>query len=168
MHQSQNQLGQSGLAGLFEICSGKSIGWGDADLTEIFEHQLRTPLLQDMRAAPAVIQLLDSAMFATLEQPLKTFGDLFRHSNPPIELLRSVKDFAKTSDGPMEDALPAPVASALYTLAIAAAMARLGARITTMSDAELRQGFDWVIAQSWIDAPIRQLAVEALATLRSD
>jgi hypothetical protein len=164
MQQSRNQNPLSCLASLFEIYDANAIHWSEADLKEMFQHQLRTPLLEDLRPAPNMVQYLDSTVLAAGCQPLNTFGDLLRHSNPPIELLRLVKEFAKNSDG--DDALPSPVASAMYALIIATAMVRLDVRITTMNDAELRQGLHWVIAQAWIEQPMRQMAVEAFDKLK--
>jgi len=165
MSRNQNAEMPSKLGRLFEICSGQAIGWDQDDLAEIFRHQLNTPLLGDLPLSAIEIQFLDSAACAVDQPALVTFGDLLRHPSPPSGLLKLVKESAKQADGQSDDLLPPPVASALYALSIAAALVRLGERISTMVDADLRQGFQWVIAQPWIEWPMRQLATDASSRL---
>ena len=155
----------SRLAQLLEVYDENSDGWSNEDLREIFQHQLRTPLLEDLRPAPADVQHLEFAAASQDQQPLKTFGDLLRHTKPPLDLLRLAKDFAKQADNKSDDSLPKKIASALYTLLIAAALVRLDKRITTMNDSDLSQGIKWLMDQSWIEPPMRELAAAALGSV---
>jgi hypothetical protein len=97
--------------------------------------------------------------------PPGTFGELFQHERPPLELLRLAKDFAKAAQANPGSAIPKEVAWVLYYLSIATALVRLRQRITHLSDVELRQGFDWVLAQSWVADPSRALAEAGRMTL---
>lgn len=53
-----------------------------------------------------------------------SFGDLLSHPNPPEELLKATKDFAKTCRLGPHKTLPPEIASALYYASIAAALVR--------------------------------------------
>jgi hypothetical protein len=94
---------------------------------------------------------------------LKSYSDLFRHSLPPLDLLVIVKEYAKaasvTSDGP----LPPEVARVLYFTCLAAAWVRHRACISSLTAAELRAGFDWVLDRPWADPIIKDLCTQAIA-----
>ena len=96
---------------------------------------------------------------------LKSFGDLFAHPHPLVELLELVKEFAKEHRTDAESPLPREVATVLYYASIAVALVRCGHRITRHDDATLRQGFQWGIDQAWVDEPVRNLLREGLARL---
>jgi hypothetical protein len=98
---------------------------------------------------------------------LKSFSELFRHPNPPLELLALTKDFAKANMNQAESSLPTEVATALYYASIASALVRLGVRISTLKDPDLHRGFSWTKEQAWIDDGTRVLLAEALAALSS-
>ena len=98
---------------------------------------------------------------------LKSFQDLFQHPQPPVELLQLVKDFAKICRAHPQGLLPHEVATVLYYLSIAAGIVRLQQRISTLPDERLQRGFDWAMAQGWVDAPARELLTQAKKNLRS-
>jgi hypothetical protein len=165
MRQNRIDPRSSNLAPLLRTGHANTFAWTDRDLAEMFDHQLRTPLLKFLRLAPADLDLLSSLAPAPEQAALLTFGDVFKHSNPPVQILRLIKDYAKHAGADAENSLPRPLASALYSLAIAAALVRGGHRITAMKNPEITEGLDWIIAQSWIDISMRQLATQALALL---
>jgi RNA polymerase sigma-70 factor (ECF subfamily) len=88
---------------------------------------------------------------------LRSFGELFEHPHPLLDLLEFVKDFAKENRTDSESPLPREVATALYYTSIAVALARCGQRITRHDDATLRQGFQWGIDQPWVEESVRAL-----------
>src|SRR5688572_8445974 len=83
--------------------------WTAEELREVLAHQLRAALVYDLGSAGA---LRDAEALG--QQGVRTFGDLIRHANPPVDLLRLAKDYFKSSlvseDGP----LPPDVARLLY------------------------------------------------------
>ena len=81
---------------------------------------------------------------------------------PPLELLELVKDFAKANADHPENGLPKEIAAVLYYGCIAAALVRLKARISKLSDAELRRGLGWAVEQPWVDEETRQLLARAV------
>ena len=98
---------------------------------------------------------------------LKSFGDLFAHPHPLVELLELVKDFAKEHRTDAESPLPREVATVLYYASIAVALVRCRHRITRYDDATLRQGFQWGIDQTWVDESVRAILREGIAHLQS-
>jgi hypothetical protein len=145
-------------------CDINAMNWSDEDLNEILQHQIRTPLMEELQPEPGNFELVNLLSRTGNQARVATFGDLLTHSNPSLILLKAAKDFAKMAAGPSDDALPKQVAAALYILLNAAAIVRLNQKITTFDDAEWRQNLHWLMAQSWIELPMRNLAKEALDT----
>jgi hypothetical protein len=143
------------LAALFTLDeSGRDV-WQPEELLHILAHQLSSPLVFDGSRLAA----------ATEGEPLVSFRDLFRHPSPPLELLRLTKDFAKGSDERTEDPLPPEVATVLYYGAIAVALVRHGARISSLDDARLRDGIAWALDQPWVDPATTRVFVDAAIAL---
>lgn len=140
-------------------------GWQPEDLAAIWQHQLRSLLSVDLKrlrqAGAPPSEQLDRSDGPTLD----TFGDLLSHPAAPLEMLQQAKDFAKRLGGHRHQALPQAIASALYFAAIAAALSRLGQRITTLDDATLTEGMEWGKVQPWLDESTRGLFQEALTHL---
>ena len=161
MHRKQNPR----LARLFEFAMGEPTDWDEEELGDVLRHQLKTSLLADLRPLASEIDALGLVTVSSAMPPPDTFDDLLGHPKPNLALLRLAKDFAKTADNRLEDPLPTAVARALYISIIAAAIVRHAEKISVMSDAELRSGFEWILAREWITEPLRQLARNALAEL---
>jgi hypothetical protein len=87
-------------------------------------------------------------------------GELLQHPQPPLELLRMTKDYAKAGAKHAGSPLPSEVAGVLYYAAIAAARLRWGRSITRLSQEALRGGLDWALQQPWLDGGIRELMRE--------
>jgi hypothetical protein len=133
------------------------------ELAAIFRHQLAAPMAVDLRACDARTALRLRHLGETPGLALNTFGDLFHHPAPVLELLNLVKDFAKANVDQPESGLPGEIATALYYTSIAAALVRLDTRITQLPDAALQTGLQQTLAQSWLDDQTRALLTLALA-----
>lgn len=92
---------------------------------------------------------------------LTSFADLFHHPFPPIELLETVKSFAKANAKDPQSPYAKEVSLLLYYESIAAALVKLGKRITRLSREQVLEGFDWVLSQAWIDGRDRELLEQA-------
>jgi hypothetical protein len=149
---------------LFAIGSGEVIGWDEAQLSRILRRQLKTSLLSELRPLASQIHALGIDI-SPGRRPIETFDDLLKHPCPNVALLVLAKDFAKTVDCRLEDPLPTEVGSVLYLLLIAAALVRCSTKITKMDNNELREGFEWLQGCVWVDAPMRQLAADALGLI---
>ena len=86
---------------------------------------------------------------------LGSFADLLTYPRPPLELLDTVKQFAKRHRSSQDATLPPEIATALYFACIAIGLTRLGQRITRMDDEALRGGLRWALDQKWIGEPVR-------------
>ena len=139
--------------------------WQPEELGAVFRHQMSAPILVDLSgldpATAARLQTLSQAQSLLL----KSFLDLFLHPVPPIELLTLSKDFAKGNMEQPDSSLPNEVAAVLYYLSIAAALVRLGRRITQLGDPELKRGLEWAKGKTWVEAPLQKLLDEALQKL---
>ena len=131
--------------------------WRPDEVAAIFRHQMAAPVMVDLAgfdpAFAARLKNLSNAQGLLL----RSFADLFHHPAPPVELLELTKDFAKANMDQPESVIPSEVAAALYYAAIASALARLDRRISRLSDAELRRGFQWAKDRPWTDDATRQL-----------
>lgn len=96
-----------------------------------------------------------------------TLADLLHHPQPPLDLLRRVKDFAKFNRFDAASPLPPEVALLLYYGTIAVALIRLNQRITHLSDEDLRDGLAWVLRQPWVDERTLCLFRDGLDHLRA-
>lgn len=139
--------------------------WQPEELAAVFRHQLSAPVQFDLAGLDP--RLGEEVRLLAVSQGLllKSFGDLFRHSNPPVKLLVMVKDFAKRTAISPNGPLPREIAKVLYYSAIAAAILRCSRRITKLNDASLRRGLEWAIRLSWIDSDTRDLLKSCLDAL---
>lgn len=163
-HDSSSSASRSHAKELAELMAS---GWENArlwrpdELAAIFRHQMSAPMLVDLGSFDAATATRLKTLSDSQGLLLKSFADLFHHPAPPLELLRLVKNFAKANIDHPDSGLPGEVASALYYSSIAAALARLGVRISQLSDADLLRGFHWLDEQAWLDEKTRSLLAEA-------
>lgn len=156
------------LAAFLAAGSEHSRLWRPDEVAAIFRHQMAAPVLVDLAGYDAVFAARLKAVAEAQTLLLKSFADLFQHPSPPLELLELTKDFAKANMDQPESVLPGEVAAALYYASIACALVRLGRRISRLTDAELRRGFQWMVARPWTDASTRQLFEAALQKIAGD
>lgn len=139
--------------------------WRAEDLASIFRHQLAAPLRLDLEEfEPASADRVRCLSLGHVP-PLVNFGDLFGDMTPPRSILVATKNFAKANLVGSRSAIPKEIASALYYLSIAAALVRLGIRISRLSNADLRKNLMWIKAQPWIDEASVRLLEDALASI---
>jgi len=143
------------LGRLMGVGGEKAGSWEPDELAGILRHQLATPLKLDL--GPAGPAMGAGAM--------ETFGDLLRRPDPPLDLLKRTKDFAKAHRDDPNSSLPDEIATVVYFAGIGAALARHGARISELDDGRLRRGLQWAIDQPWVDEQTRSLLREALGHL---
>ena len=150
------------LACLLDLTDTVTQPWRAQELSAILEHQLSAPIESDLAQEAA----REAPKGSVHRVYVGTFGDLFHHPAPPIELLRSVKDFAKANRNHPASALPDEIATLLYFASIAVARTRCGRRITSLSEKEIRAGLAWALAQDWVDSRTKSLFREAEPNLQ--
>lgn len=136
-------------ADLIELTRGQSAAsaWDLKDLAAMWRHQLAASLKSEVKS------LQDAADFP----PAMTFEQLLlRESNPSVDHLRAVKDYAKALERDPHKPLPAEIVWVLYLLAVCAADRRCQTRISSTGDEALSKWVDWAIAQPWLDDRSRE------------
>ena len=156
------------LASLLSSGGERSRLWRPEELAAIFRHQMSAPMVVDLGAFDARTALRLRSLSEAQGLVLKSFGDLFHHPAPVLELLELVKDFAKANIDQPESGLPGEIAAALYYTSIAAALVRLDIRITQLPDAALHAGLQQTLEQAWLDEKTKELLTLALAKVSDD
>lgn len=128
------------------------LAWDSGELSAIMQHQLSAPLVFDRNEVGC-----DS---------IDSFEALFSHDNPPVELLRLVKVFAKTAKSDGGQSIPEEVATVLYYTSIAIAHTRCRHRISTMADERVINGLLWIVNQAWVDKKFKTFVAGLTKDLR--
>jgi hypothetical protein len=156
------------LAALLAAREERGRLWRSDELAAVFRHQMSAPVMVDLGGfdPPTAVRL--TTLSESQGLVLKSFGELFHHPAPPLELLELTKDFAKLNLDHPDSTLPNEIAAALYYTSIAAALVRLDTRITQLKDADLRRGLQWTREQPWTDLETKDLAGKALVKLEPE
>lgn len=163
--EAVRQATRQQLGAALGLGAGAPMAWRPEDLAAIFRHQMAASVLVDLGALDSALAGQFQALADGSGLVLRSFGDLFQHAKPPLELLRLVKDFARRNLNHPESVLPTDVASALYYLSIAAARIRWNERISSLGDGDLVRGFQWAMDQPWLDESRAALLRQAVQTL---
>ena len=98
MEQTEQALLDSdshAMAALLDAGSDDAQIWNPAELAAILKHQLSAPIQVDLTAMEQRLAARLRLAAGAQGLLLKSFGDLLHHPNPPLELLKLTKDFAK-------------------------------------------------------------------------
>lgn len=137
--------------------------WHPEELGALLEHQWNAPLEADLgELAPEQVGLLRRLCEAE-HLLLKSYGELFAHPMPPIEMLEMIKDYAKRNLARPNLELPQEMAMVLYVLSVVVAKLRCGKRITSQGDEMVRQNIEILLSQAWITESVAKLLREGLA-----
>jgi len=157
---------QSELGELLALGLASDEDWTPAELAAALDEQLAVPIefeLSSLKPAQANRLRLRAAAHGLV---LKSLGDLLLHHRPPLELLVMAKDYFKANTARPRAGFSAEVARTLYYLTLATAWLRHRTRISTLDDARLVAGLDWVLQQEWVAEKLRALAAAAATDLR--
>jgi hypothetical protein len=133
--------------------------WTGEDLAAMVRHQMAATLefdLSGLHLASAERRFAKECIARAKRTGLVTFGDLFRSSTPPLDLLRLSKKFFKgkapdTSSGNPEQKL----AYLFYVLSIVVAKMRTGARISNLTERQVLKAIESMLKRPWVDNEIR-------------
>jgi hypothetical protein len=149
-----------------DAAAQESPGWRPEEFGEIFAHQLRLPL-DEWAPLPVDVRAEVDRAAEEMRSPCGNLAQLFTHSRPPLSALVWVKRIGRRQARAADLAPPYEVGSAIYFAAIAAALIHHAQRISRSPDETLANGWQWLGAQPWVDASLRQLAQRALGCLRA-
>jgi hypothetical protein len=140
--------------------------WNTAELQEMLRHQLSSPLQLSLGTLSGeVAHQIRQAQPPV--PPLITLAELLVAPQPPLEILRLVKRFAKMCRRDRENPLPSEIVMLLYYVSISAALVRVGEAISNLPPTSLKHGLDWLCEQPWLTDEIRALLRDGLDQLRS-
>jgi len=151
------RTGPAQLAKLLEASRSDRHAWTPSELEAMLVHQMSAGIEVDLGSLPPEVSAMLGGSSAGTGATIRTFRDLFTHSQPPVELLQLTKQFAKAMVYSPDSPIPAEIGQVLYLAAIVAAQVRCGQRITELDAAALREGIAWVLAQDWLDPALRGL-----------
>ena len=140
--------------------------WRPDQLAAILRHQLTTPLHVDLAGVSGAAGQFKAAAEAR-GLVLKSFGDLLQHRQPPVALLKLVKDFAKACRLSPDSTIPREISSVIYFASIIAAMTRCSRRITRLDNAAILKAVRWALEQPWLEEITRGLFLEGQQYLTS-
>ena len=161
MHYQGRELDPRGLSTMLEFREVQRHEWQPQELAAMLRHHFDAPLHLSMGTLSAEVAHQLRQANPPLD-PLMTLGQLLHHPQPPVELLRLVKRFAKLCRRDPDNPLPSEMVMLLYYASIVAAMTRAHEEITELSPASLRRGLRWLSAQTWIDQGMRALLQDGL------
>jgi hypothetical protein len=158
--QSQ-QPDQRALSTMLEFHDVHRHAWGPQELREMLCHQLAAPLRLSLGTLSGEVAHQISEARPPVE-PLLTLRQLLHHPQPPLELLKLVKRFAKLCRSDRHNPLPSEIVMLLYYASIAAALVRTKQQISGVGPTALHRGLTWLGAQPWVDDEMRSLLKEGL------
>jgi len=141
--------------------------WSAEELGAMLRHQWNSLLDFDLGDVTPDAKATLVASRVNTSEPSQTFADLFRQPHPPVSLLKLAKEFGKRHRTDPESPLPREISTLLYYLSIVVALARCNERITELTDADLRKGIEWAIAQPWMDDATRALLQEGMKRMHT-
>ena len=166
-----SRLDTASLAKLFELGRDTDVRSPEAS-QEALEHLLSLPIQYALNQLPRELAerlrlqavALDVASSAG-KAGINTLGELLTHSQPPLEMLKFAKDFAKAAISHGKTIWPRSVCDALNYASYAAALVCWGERIGTLSDAELKSGFQKLASRTWVTKEMKGLFEQAAGQL---
>ncbi len=126
------------------------------DLRSVLEAQLDSPIHEVIGLTAQALERNMQDTGITAEDLPGTLRELMQQQHPPLPLLELVKDFAKRCREQVDHPVPSEVATLLYYLCIAVALNRHNKQIARLSAVKIKDGFNWVQAQPWIDNDLKQ------------
>ena len=169
---AMSRIDNSSAATLFELSESVERQSPEA-LQESLQHLLTIPIQSALNQLPRERverlreQGVESEAFSqSQKQGICSFGELLRYSQPPLEMLRFAKDFGKAIVHSKGAVWPSQVGEVLNYAAYAVALVCCRERLGTLSEAQLKKGFQKAAARTWVPAEIAQLFGRALDRLQ--
>ena len=155
------------MAEMLSLDGASGREWLQAELGAVLRHQLTARVDFDLGTSVGVA-CPSAAPPDEVLRPARsfTFAELLHDPAPPLDVLRRTKTLAKACRNDPNGPIPREVATVLYFASILVALMRCGQRITHLDDAGLRDGIEWILAQSWVDTATRGLFEQGMVFMR--
>ncbi len=141
--------------------------WLWQEMAAMFEHQLAAPIPLEIEAlAPALASKL-TCLQEKEGHHFRTFGDLLRHPQPPLDALRLATEFAEVNWRNPDSPMPYEIARVLYFACLAKTLVHTGRRIDRLEEAAGQTGFEWAAGLSWVDDSTKALFRQASRHLQN-
>jgi hypothetical protein len=138
--------------------------WNPEEMEAMWLHQLGAEVQTDLTG----VEGAGIAKSQLQEFAGKSFRQLLQHEQPPIELLRLTKEFAKQTLKDCQEKHLKQLASALYYASYAAGLVRCGTRIGSTKNPDLESGFQWALELPWLDNRTKALLREGLKAISAN
>jgi len=138
------------FARLVEVTAQNDEGWLPEELGAIWLHQLAAPVQFEFvceKPSSESPKLEDAGD----KERRTTFRELLHGTEPDLEKLRDVKEFAKNKRGEPSKGFPKEIARVLYFTSIVVALVRCKCRISNLSNQDILTGVRWALDQEWLD-----------------
>lgn len=132
----------------------------------ILRKNLEMPIQMELEPSPPPTRPRPKSLRQTAS-PGRTFLELLRAPDAPLDQLILLKNFAKANLNHPENELPRPIFTVIYYASIAAALSRHGKKITQLENAELKNGLQWGAQLPWAGQEIETILREGLRCLEA-
>ena len=158
-HDDPERVGE-----LVSLGSAPRFSWETTDFESILRHQLSLSCKREMENAGEVAGAPRNSPSEAAATP-SDFKSVLVSETPSLEMLVSIKEFAKLVASDPQFSLPDEVAKVLYFAAITVARLQLDERISRLNDVELRYGCGWTTSRQWVPECLKQIFRKALTVL---
>ena len=135
------------------------------ELAAILRHELSSPMEIELGGLDVKAGVAVSVAADVKGLVLKSLDDLLSHPQPPVELLRMAKEYAKAHLNSPKSPLPPEVVRVIYFSSIIVATTRCDEPISHLNTEALVNGARWALSQPWLDEQTRSILLEGIAFL---
>ncbi len=145
------------LCSLMDPTIKQDVPWTTDELPTILQHQLATPLNEELDELQDVKHPKHDILSTALKTSgIKTFGDIFQHPKPPRSVLHAVKNYAKALIRDSNQILPEELVRVIYIVCILRAVKTGNRKITDLDDASIVRSARWCLTQRWLTDDMRR------------
>jgi len=150
------------ISQLLHLDEKKPEPWREEELRDMVRHQMSASLefdLSSVHVNEPESKIISKSFIFAAQSEMRTFDDLFRNPNPPVELLRLSQRFfkQKVKESP-KDSAEHKCSYLFYLLSIVVARIRCNINICRLTDEEQLHAINSMMKRFWVvDDRIREL-----------
>ena len=140
--------------------------WTPEEYGQILSHQLSAAIFDEFCEREQDPSTNFSGQSSSvLNQSNLRFCDVFEDPNPSPDVIKGIKEYAKSNRAGVQSCLPSAVATVLYFSVIAKGLNSGMDWITTLKPADLRNGYAWTLKTPWTPESLKSVVRQALSRL---